>query len=360
MTRGTALPPLESCAERLELVFPKAAFDTVHSNPLAALAVFTFLFIDAVVGDEYADDQTWLRPSMVLWMSDAVIERADDPSVRASWTRAAHDRKAIVALHESWGIAHEPRYSDNSRETLRDETFKRWLENGALVSRPGVATTSSAPRWALTQPFADLFDPGLTGEHLLAAIEDWRGHHMSPGAKARALFEMERGKQLHEVAVRLPNGRERFLEPGDASLILKGVIETWAPHRMSDPAVLAISEPGEKVFTGDERLLARLGLHINVSTLLPDAVLVDLGSQPVTFWIVEAVATDGPVDEQRKAQLLSWAEQQGIPPADCQFLSAFVSRHDAPARRRLKDLARNTFAWYADEPLNELAWYGLQ
>jgi len=88
-------------------------------------------------------------------------------------------------------------------------------------------------------------------------------------------------------------------------------------------------------------------------------LLADVGEDPVVFWIVEAVATNGPVSEERKAKLVAWAEEQNIRAADCRFLSAFISRADGAAKRRLKDLATGTFAWYADEPEHELAWYEL-
>lgn len=42
-----------------------------------------------------------------------------------------------------------------------------------------------------------------------------------------------------------------------------------------------------------------------------------------------------------------------------QFLTAFVSRNAAPTRKRLKDLAIGSFAWFLAEPSHELAWYEL-
>jgi hypothetical protein len=104
-------------------------------------------------------------------------------------------------------------------------------------------------------------------------------------------------------------------------------------------------------------VLRRLAVVIDTSTLLPDAVLVDIGVDPPTFWIVEVVASDGPIDEDRKRALLHWAVSQRIPEEHCRFLTAFGSRNSGPARRRLKDLAVGTYAWYADEPAYELAWY---
>lgn len=180
---------------------------------------------------------------------------------------------------------------------------------------------------------------------------------MSPGDLIRIRTVRDRDRQEHAVILTLPDGKVRSLEPGEASWILKGVVEEWAPVRLGDPVVLTISEPGAKFVVADSSTLNAIGLNINVSTLLPDALLIDLATQPATFWLVEAVASDGPIDEDRKRAFLRWADDQRIPVDSCRFLTAFASRHSASARRRLKDLAVNTYAWYADEPFRELAWY---
>jgi hypothetical protein len=354
------LTTAEEATKRLELIFPRAAFDTVLSNPLAGAAVAAMVYIDAVAPAE--DEQpppAWARPSTCTWMSDVVLSHGTDEERLAWRTAAERTKRAVIALHEAWDEPFEPRYADNTRETLRDETFKAWLEHGALRQRAGLPTSSGLGRWALSSSFADLFDPALAGRALRIAIDTWSEANMSPGARLRAVRAADRADQVHQVLVRLPGGGTRRLEPGQASLILKGVIEEWAPRRLSDPVVVSISEPGEKIFTGDARTLRRLGIHIDVTRVLPDAVVADLGVEPVAFWIIEAVASDGPITDARRAKLLRWAEEQSIRPPDCSFLSAFVSRADAAARRRLKDLATGTFAWYADEPEHELAWYEL-
>lgn len=357
------LPSRKQCVDRLELVFPRAAFDTVMSNPLAGWAVAALIYVDAVVtayGD-LPEDATWARPTMVLWMSDEAYARADSGS-REAWLAAAKGARAkrsVAELLASWGLRFDPRYGDNSREQVRDETFPRWSDEGAVRVKPGVKTTSPLPRWALTDVFADLFDPGLAGDLLLERVEAFREAHMSPGGKVKALIARQRGDQAHAIDVILPSGAHRQLTPGESSVILKGVVEQWAPVRLLDPVVLTISEPGDKIYTADSAVMQRLGLSIDPTTLLPDAVLVDLGLTPPDFWIVEAVASDGPIDEDRKRALLRWATQQRIPEGSCNFLTAFGSRNAGPARRRLKDLAAGTFAWYADEPTRELAWYEL-
>ncbi|MDQ3485549.1 MAG: restriction endonuclease [Actinomycetota bacterium] len=357
-----SLPPLlprDDCHARLQRLFPRAAFDPVLSNPLASAAVAAMLYIGAVVpdSDDPGEDAVWARPSLCLWMSDGVYGR-DGPDDRIAWRKAAlgRGRDATVALQTSWGLAAESWYRDNSRETLRDETFTNWLGHGAVRVRPGVPTASSKPRWALTQSFATLFSPELTDGDLDASMDTWRETHMSPGDRLRISTARDRERQVHAVTVTLPDGVVRSLEPGEASFIVKGVVEQWAPSRLGDPVVLTISEPGDKVYVADASRLRVLGLTMDPSSVLPDAVIVDIAARPPEFWIVEAVASDGPVDEDRRRALLRWAGAQRIDPAHCRFLSAFSSRNSPSARKRLKDLAAGTFAWYADEPGNELAW----
>jgi hypothetical protein len=357
-----SLPSRAQIQERLGVIFPRSAFDPVHSNPLAAAALAAMLYIDAVVPDEgdAPSDAVWARPTTCLWMSDEVYAR-DSAQDRVSWRKAAaRGRRAMEELQASWGLPHAISwYRDNSRETLRDETFPAWLDYGAIRNRPGIRITSSLPRWALSASFADLFEPSLSDEQFTEAAEAWRASHMSPGDRFRIATLREREHAAYAVEVILPDGHTRFLEPGDASQILRGVLGSWAPARLRDPVVLTISEPGEKVLLADGARLRALGLTIDPQSLLPDAVIVDIGETPPTFWIVEVAASDGPITEDRRRRLIRWAEDQRIPAGSCRFLSAFLDRNDDTARRRLKDLAVGTFAWYASEPTRELAWYDI-
>ena len=318
------------------------------------------LYVDAVVpaDGDISNQSHWVRPTMLLWLSDEAYTHADAQS-RESWFLAATGpaaKRAVGDLMSRWGLPFDPKYGDNSRETIRGHVFPRWLDEGALRVKPGVKTTSPLPRWALTDAFADLFDPAIDEQELAVRVEDFRSHHMSPAGKVKALTARRRSDQEHAISVLLPDDTKRQLEPGEASLILKGVIEEWAPARLEDPVVLTISEPGDKIYTADARMLQRLGITIDISDLLPDALVVDIGTLPPQFWIIEAVATDGPIDEDRKSALLKWAGKQRIPDSSCRFLTAFASRNASPAKRRLKDLAVGTFAWYLDEPNRELSW----
>lgn len=355
--------PTISAAEatlRLLKIFPRAAFDTVMSGSLAGSAAASLIFVDAIWAGDVAVTY-WARPSTVLWMSEQDRTR-NSIQERLSWRESAdRGRSHLNALVQEWGTE-APTYAENTRETLRDDTFRRWREVGAIRERVDVPKNSSKGRWALEPHFAALFDPTLSDEEFEVAATKWRDEHLSPQAKLRVRFAADAAEAKHAVTVTLPSGQgSRKLEAGQASLILKGVIEDWAPHRLLRPYVITISEPGNKLFTADAHLLKFLGLSINVSDLLPDALIADLrdDTDSVEFWFIEAVNTAGEINEVRRQRMIAWAEYQGIQSEQCRFLTAFSSRHDGPARKLLKDLASGSYAYYADEPGYELAWYSI-
>ncbi|MFE4195614.1 BsuBI/PstI family type II restriction endonuclease [Paenarthrobacter sp. NPDC056912] len=217
-------------------------------------------------------------------------------------------------------------------------------------------------RWHQIQHLKGL--RGLCGSETsrsgIRECSSWADTLVTPAAKLRVQFAAQGLQTSHAISVTLPgNAGTRLLEAGRASQILKNVIENWAPARLQNPFVVTISEPGDKVFTADAKLLSFLNVTINVSSLLPDALIADVLPEKVQFWFIEAVNTDGEINETRRANLLSWATQQSIDPKHCSFLTAFNSRNDPAARKRLKDLASGTYAYFADERGQELAWYAI-
>lgn len=352
------IPDLHETRDRLELVFPRAAFDTALSNPLAAKAIVALIYVGAVTDDsaDLAEAPRLAAPRQCLWLSQQVLDGWTAPVSRETWFQASRRGKgAVEEIERTWGLVFHQWASDNSREPLRDETFRSWKEHEAIRERLDLPTNSPRGRWALAASFADLFDPGLIGTDLDEVVEGWRDGHMSANARFRADTRRRRAQAAAGIEVRLPGtGQTRSLEFGESSEILKGVIEQWAPRRLIDAEVLALSEPGDKV--PDHARLSALGITLDHGNLLPDVLIVDIGPRNPVFWIVEVVASDGPISEERRRELRQWAADQRIDPDACQFLSAFSGRNSSPARRRLKDLALGTFAWYADEPDRELSW----
>lgn len=262
------------------------------------------------------------------------------------------------------GILKVDGYAANTRESIRDETLRAGLiRTGAVAEREGLPTTSSRPRYSLTQGFAALFAPQLNDDELDTAVKLWRESNLSPSGLARiAILRSGAVAGGTEVLVNLPNGQSRSMATGPSSVISKAVLEEFAPRFLARPGLLWLSESGNKVVAQDNELAQAIGLSIDPDRNLPDMILVDLGPdvfpppQPLLVF-VEVVATDGPVTEARRTALLSITTEAGFDENQVAFVTAFLDRSEAAFRRSVSELAWRSFAWFMSEPDRILLWH---
>ena len=233
------------------------------------------------------------------------------------------------------------------------------MEVGAVVVRPGLATTSPEPRYALADQFAALFDPVPGGPELNDAIKQWQDTNLSAAALARvAIVRQGAVSQDQQVPVRLPNGEVRNMAPGPSSLITKAVLEEFVPRFLVQPGLIWLSESGNQVVTQDDQLARAVGLIIEPDRNLPDLILVDLRANGAEspdrtlLVFVEMVATAGAVSASRRDALLQIATNAGFDRGDVTFVSAFEDRNRSAFRQSVGGLAWGSFAWFASEPDN--------
>jgi len=342
-----SLPPLTPWDEihrRLPLIFPEGSPNREHSIwEIAAKTIFVMLYAGAVEGAG-----RWVRPDQVTRMTDAQALLIGQGQ-REQWIKdSMKPNKADVPGR--W-------YAGNTRESIRDDTIRYALiENGAVVEREGLATTSPAPRYALQADFADLFAPAQTEAALLTKVAAWHKKHLNAGALARIAIVRRgaAGGGDHQL-VTFPNGETRRMSTGPSSDISKAVIEVFAPTFLDNPGVITLSESGNKVVARDDDLAKAIGLTIPADKSLPDIVLVDLGPAHPLLVFVEVVHTDGPVNDARKTALLKLASKAGFAPEHVAFVTAFLDRGSATFRKTVGTLAWGSYAWFASEPDNLMA-----
>ncbi len=335
-------PPLLDVPEihrRLLRIFPEGTPQRNYcTREMAARTVFVMLYIGALEGGGM-----WMGPKHVYRMGEGQAA-----------LRADEEREAYIAAVEKRGSAlpADRWFQDNTREPIRDETLRDGLVRvGAVVTRPGLATTSSKGRYALQSAFASLFDPALRAEPLDTAIAAWQDHYLSAGALARVRLQQRSATAAQSrVLVTLPNGETRQMEAGPSSVITKAVVEVFARQFLKDPAVLWISESGNKVIQRDDELAQALGLKIETDKLLPDTILIDLAPAEPLMVFVEAVATAGEITEARRSAFLELITAAGFKAGNVAFVTAFADRNGAAFKRAIPNLAWGSFAWCLSEP----------
>lgn len=336
------LPPYvsrELVAERLPLIFPEGTPNRTYCvRDLAASTVFVMLYIGAI-------ERTgrYLGPVHVYRMTEEQSGRssADD---RLHYASAVLTKK-YTARGTRW-------YADNTREPIRDETLREGLVAvGAVFARTDLPTTSGKPRYALRPEFAALFDPSLDGGALETAIGAFQETRLSRSALARiSILRAGAAAGASGVLVTFPNRETRQLAPGPSSIITQAVIEVFAKNFLDDPAVLWLSESGNKVVARDDELAAAIGLRIEADRNLPDIILADLGPADPLIVFIEVVATDGAVTARRQEALLALTDEAGFSRGQVGFLTAYRDRESAGFRKTVSGLAWGSFAWFVSEP----------
>lgn len=286
---------------------------------------------------------------MVTWMDDVTLARSGDEAFVSAWHAAAvRGQKQLRALLEAESQDWNRWYADNSRESVRDEVIRPLADAyGAVRRASGMATTRSTAALTLDKDFAALFEAAIGESEFHRRADAWRTGHLGSAARAR-LAALRKLTGEDAVVVDMPGRGQRQLPAGVASDITREVIQTLAPQLLRQPFVLAICHSRDPVAADDRRELEQVGLELDPELALPDVLLMDAADG--TIWFVEVVASAGEVNSRRRAELDEWASQRGIGVRKTRFVSAYRSHGDQAFRRTVGDLARDSYAWFADEP----------
>jgi hypothetical protein len=325
--------------QRLQLIFPSGiANRTYCTRELAASTIFTALYIGAVEGSG-----TYLAPKHVYRMT---AEQAQEKST------AARQGYIATTIKPGFHVPGKRWYADNTREPIRDETLREGLVAiGAVLADEKVPTTSGKGRYVLKTSFAALFNPTLKDQALIDAIEIWQKTDLSKSALARvSILRSGAAGYASGVLVTFPSKETRNLSPGPSSIIARAVIEEFASRFLIVPAVLWLSESGNKVVARDDKLAAKIGLKIEADKNLPDIILADLGPADPLLVFVEVVATDGPITPRRQTALYALTDAADFPRPQVAFLTAYADRAAAAFKKTVAELAWQSFAWFVSEP----------
>lgn len=328
----------EVIAERLPLIFPEGTENRSYCiRDVASATVFSALYVGAVEGTG-----RYFAPAHVYKMTEeqsAESEGAD----REAYYSAVLAKKPVQGSR--W-------YADNTREAIRDETLRDgFVSVGAVVRRTDLPTTSDRPKYVLTKDFAALFEPILQGKPLETAIATFQTTNLSKSAQTRlAIIRAGAAASASGVLIAFPSGETRLLAPGPSSVISKAVVEQFAPAFLEHPAVLWLSESGNKVAFRDDQIAKQIGLDIQPDKDLPDLILADLGPDDPLIIFVEVVATDGAVTPRRRAAFYELTDAAGFKRRQIVALTAFQDRQSAGFKKTVTQLSWGTFAWFVSEP----------
>jgi len=340
-----SIPDLETIKKRLPEIFPEGLdHRKAVTREMSAKTIFVMFYVGAIEGSD-----RWMRPAQVTMMTDKQATKTKKEQ-RIQWIEDSLTPGKHNNIKDAW-------YAANTREPIRDETIKNGLiATGAVIERTGIPTTSSLPRYALSKSFAQLFDE-YSDEELLLKINKWKDDNLNTGALARIkLLKRVVDASFDSVLVVLPNGESRKMSVGPSSLMSKDVLEIFAKRFLLKPALIFLSESGNKVITQDNTLAASIGLKIEADKNLPDIILADVGTPSPLIVFIEIVYSDGPVTALRKSALLKLATDAKFKKEHVLFVSVFSDKDSPAFKKSCSQLAWGSFVWFTSEPDNILIY----
>ncbi|MBC3831577.1 restriction endonuclease [Undibacterium amnicola] len=334
------LPSLDEIRERINVIFPDNFPDRrILTGEMAARVYFVTLY-----GGFTEGSGRFFRPSTVIRFSLEQSVLTNDLE-RLTWLSTCQT-PGHKPLGKQW-------YADNTREPLRDDMIRnRAVPIGLIIKREGVAPTSPAPIYALSNDFAKLLSPALQGIELSEAISQWQEKALNPMTLKRMKL-LSRGvtEKEGQISVRLPSTNKVLrLAAGEASVITRDVCEELAGRIMKLPIVVHVSISDQKTFPELIGEAAAYDLKFNPSSELPDIVIVDVGSDDGKVAFIEVVHSDGPITELRKDALLRIAADAGIPATRVLLVTAFEDRSSSAFKKRFSELAIGSKVWFRSEP----------
>jgi hypothetical protein len=257
----------------------------------------------------------------------------------APWESAAQPLCGITPIIEFVAKTYRRRFKPNTRETIRDEAVKYFVEAGMVLRNPDDPSrpTNSGNTVYQIEPTALLLFRSYGTLEWSVRLKEYQ--------KIRTSIRQEigRGRTLARVPVLLPGGKTVALSPGGQNPLIKAIIEEFCSRFAPGATVVYIGDTENKFEHLQTDYLAGLGVKIDSAAKMPDLVIHDTARN--WLLLIEAVTSAGPVDGKRRKELkeLFHGSTAGLV-----FVTAFETRR--AMQSFLAHISWETEVWVADAP----------
>lgn len=255
------------------------------------------------------------------------------------WANARSRLRGITRIIDFIADKYRQRYAPNTRETIRDEAVKYFVEEALLVKNPDDPRrpTNSGNTVYQIEPTALRLCKAFKTDLWKAALERYLM------GRREIKRELMRARNITRIPVRLPSGDKIKLSPGGQNPLVKLFIEDFCTRFVPGGVVLYVGDAENKFKYYETDYFKRLGIVIDSAAKMPDVVVHD----PKRQWLVigEAVTSSGVVDGKRRRELkkLFSGFRSGLV-----FVTAFETR--SAMSRFLSQISWETEVWIAENP----------
>ncbi len=266
-----------------------------------------------------------------------------------SWQQAGNPLVGITPMMEFAKDHYGKLYAPNTRETFRRQSMHQFVDAALALYNP------DNPLRPVNSPKAvyQISPEALTLVKTFGTL-NWQRQLDVYSAERETLaarYAMKREQNM--IPVQIAPGREIKISPGDHSLLIKTIVEDFAPRFAPGSTLIYAGDTGDKLGYFDEEGLARLGVRVDNHGKMPDVVLF----YPSRGWLllVESVTSHGPVDGKRHGELTRLFKGSS---AGLVYVTAFPNR--SVMGRYIAEIAWETEVWCADAPSHLIHFNGVR
>lgn len=263
------------------------------------------------------------------------------------WSRAGKPLCGITPMMDFFRDHYGKTYKPNTRETVRRQTIHQFMDAGLIVANP------DKPERPVNSPKA-VYQIEASA---LKLLRDYGGGswdrnlavYLSSVETLRRKYAQER--QMVRIPVSIAPGKEIMLSPGGQNVLVKEIIDQFAPRFTAPGKFLYVGDPDEKFAYFDKEGLAALGVLIEEHGKMPDVIV----HYTEKNWLVliEAVTSHGPIDPKRQEELkrLFRGSKAGLV-----FVTAFLTRKAMV--QYLDRISWETEVWVTESPTHMIHFNG--
>ena len=253
------------------------------------------------------------------------------------WSEAKAPLMGITPIMDFCRDHYGKHYAPNTRETFRRQSMHQFVDAGLAVPNPDEPSRPvNSPR------FCYQIEPTALELLRTYGTDDWEARLEAFLSSLETLKQRyARARRMKMVPVVLAEGKDIYLTPGKHSILVKAIIEEFAPRFVPGGRVIYVGDTGDKWRYFDEQALRALGVTVDVHGKMPDVVIHHVEKD----WLVliEAVTSHGPVDAKRREELATLFE--GARPG-LVYVTAFLARSDMT--KYISDISWATEVWVKD------------
>jgi hypothetical protein len=269
---------------------------------------------------------------------------------KKSWSDATNPMLGIRAILDFARKKLGRNYAENTRESVRKYSVKQLVSAGVLLhnpDKPDRAVNSSDNCYQIEA-------------HALALMRQFGSKTWDRSLKTylaghgTLAAQYARTRELHRVPVKVKRGQEITISAGDHSDLIRSIIEDFGSFFVPGGELVYVGDTGTKWGYFDQELLTSLGVTVGHHGKMPDVVIYY--REKNWLILVEAVASSGPVDGGRHAELAGLFKDSK---AGLVYVTAFPDRGEI-FRRFLAVVAWETEVWCASDPTHLIHFNGVR